>query len=218
MSRAVLSRSQTPFSFAPIDVVDFETTTESQQASLTDMSSRKPLNSPNATNSTPNLQNPITPKILSASSHHRHQDISKVLSAFKPPRPRGTTQNTPSSASNDLPSRIAQLKATIQHTEQQISETLEKYEKVKAKKKGREEEREGGGLAADTLTSLSKLSSTSTSSSLVAAEATLNNHIALLKQYNALKDAGMTLIEVIAEREGKRVVEVKGDFGVGEED
>jgi hypothetical protein len=180
------------------------------------MSSSNPPNSPPATNSQPNLPVTTTPKTVS--SNLRRTPTSKVLSAFKPPRPRGTAQNTPSSTSNkanDLPSRIEQLKASIQHTESQIAETLERFENVKAKKEGQEAEGAGGGDVVGQRTSTSGITATT---SLAAAEATLNHHIALLKKYNALKDAGMTLIEVIAEREGKRVVEVKEDFGVGEDD
>ena len=54
--------------------------------------------------------------------------------------------------------------------------------------------------------------------SLVKAQRVLDQHIKLLSQYNALKDAGMTMIGAIAEREGKRVVDVMSERGVDVDD
>lgn len=46
----------------------------------------------------------------------------------------------------------------------------------------------------------------------------LDRHIKLLGQYNELKDAGMMMIGLIAEREGRVVKEVMEERGVTEDD
>ena len=46
----------------------------------------------------------------------------------------------------------------------------------------------------------------------------LDGQIKALGQYNELKDAGMMMMGLIAEREGRVVKEVMGERGVGEDD
>ena len=53
---------------------------------------------------------------------------------------------------------------------------------------------------------------------LTEAQAVLDGHIKLLGQYNELKDAGMMMLGLIAEREGRVVREVMEERGVGEDD
>jgi len=50
------------------------------------------------------------------------------------------------------------------------------------------------------------------------AEAILARHIRLLHQYNAIKDIGLGLMGLIADKEGKRLKDVMEERGVGEKD
>ncbi|KAK4501197.1 hypothetical protein PRZ48_007004 [Zasmidium cellare] len=53
---------------------------------------------------------------------------------------------------------------------------------------------------------------------LQTANAVIKEHIALLHSYNEIKDVGMGLMGLVAEKRGCRVKEVMGEFGVGEKD
>jgi hypothetical protein len=44
----------------------------------------------------------------------------------------------------------------------------------------------------------------------------LDTHIALLKRYNDVKDTGMRVVGILAEREGRRVGDVLERFGGGD--
>ncbi|KAK4987482.1 hypothetical protein LTR28_006421 [Elasticomyces elasticus] len=53
---------------------------------------------------------------------------------------------------------------------------------------------------------------------LAEAQATVKRHIGLLHQYNEIKDVGMGLLGLVADRKGVRVADVLGEFGVGAKD
>lgn len=46
----------------------------------------------------------------------------------------------------------------------------------------------------------------------------VRNHIALLHRYNEIKDVGMGLLSLLADRDGRRLGEVMELFGVDERD
>ena len=50
------------------------------------------------------------------------------------------------------------------------------------------------------------------------AHAIINKHISMLKQYNEIKDIAMGMLSLIAEKEGKRLVEVMEERGINEKD
>ena len=46
----------------------------------------------------------------------------------------------------------------------------------------------------------------------------VNNHIRLLHQYNEIRDVAQSLMGIIAEQRGVRVLDIYKDFGIGDGD
>lgn len=57
-----------------------------------------------------------------------------------------------------------------------------------------------------------------TKQALASANAVIKEHIALLHKYNGMKDIGLGLLGLIADKRGVRVGGVMEEFGVGEKD
>lgn len=121
-----------------------------------------------------------------------------------------------------LQSSIQSLQETIGSTEDQLSKTLQKLSQLKTvtaepSLKGPSRPQ---GLPAPVVSNSGSPVQTKEEeqATLQHAQAIIARHIYLLKSYNEIKDVAMGMLSIIAEKEGRRLVDVMEERGVSEKD
>ncbi|RMD43464.1 hypothetical protein DV735_g1650, partial [Chaetothyriales sp. CBS 134920] len=119
-----------------------------------------------------------------------------------------------STQATGLQEKITQVQASIEHTKQQLSDTLDKLSANKPEQQHTALPAKPVGLATYPLSDLRP----EQQQSFVHAQAILDRHIKQLGKYNQLKDIAMDMLGIIAEREGKTMREIMEARGIDDDD
>lgn len=165
---------------------------------------------------------PTLPDTQATKTPARQDKLKSSAASATPFKPLSTPKRPSNARPVDLPTKISQLKTTIEHTQQQFTDTLNKIAALPSS--GSQQPSTSNTTA--TLSNATTFTAISTTpdltpdqqAALARAQGVLDGHIKLLGQYNELKDAGMMMMGLIAEREARVVRDVMEERGVGEED
>ena len=198
------------------------TLTITEQLAFNHCSARSVLWDASANMNSPAHTSPTLSKHQSTKTPAREQKLKSSAASATPFKPLSTPNRPSAGRPTDLPTKISQLKVTIEHTLQQLIETLDKLAALPDPASGHPP----SPITPPSVKHATSFAAISTTpglpptqrTTLANAQPVLDRHIKLLGQYNELKDAGMMMMGLIAEREGRVMRDVMEERGIGEDD
>ncbi|KIX09534.1 uncharacterized protein Z518_00614 [Rhinocladiella mackenziei CBS 650.93] len=141
-----------------------------------------------------------------------------------PPPPTKSETPAPSPSLKNLSyskliNSIQLLESKVISTEDQLATTLQEISRLKSfPPQAQESEQLRDESQPRSSTAKSASSINKNEAALQHAENIFTRHIALLKEYNEIKDIAMGMLSLIADKEDRRLVEVMEERGVSEKD